>query len=186
MADVVTCPDCGAENPSTKIKCGFCGRLLGAVEQAAAEERDARSLTPLKGGRRAEMRVDTTGERVTDITEQIATYTATVGGSGLLNAFVQHATAGIGIMETGSGSEADLNALLDRMMPPDDRYVHDHGAIGHGRDHLLPVFVSPSVTIPVDEGRPALGTWQRIVLIDTNVDNNERYLRLTFLSSRSE
>ena len=185
MANTLVCPDCGAENPDSKIKCGFCGRLLGQVAEAA-EPRDARSLTPLKGGRSAEVRIDTTGEGVTDITEQISVFTASVGGSGLLNAFVQHATAGIGIMEVGSGSEADLNALLDRVMPPDDRYVHDHGPTGHGRDHLVPLFISPSLSLPVDDGRPALGQWQRIVLVDTNSENNTRYLRLTFLAGKAE
>ena len=185
MANDVICPDCGAANPAAKIKCNFCGRMLAAVEEVA-EPRDARALTKLHGGRSADVRMDTTGERFTDITDQIGTFAASVGGNGLLHIFVQHATAGIGIMEVGSGSEADLGALLDRMMPPDDRYVHEHGAMGHGRDHLLPMFIAPFTSIPIEDGRPALGPWQRLVLVDTNVDNNERHLRLTFLSTDRE
>jgi thiamine phosphate synthase YjbQ (UPF0047 family) len=83
-------------------------------------------------------------------------------------------------METGSGSEADLDELLDRLLPRDDRYRHAHGSRGHGADHLLPVLVSPSLVLPVLDGRPALGTWQRVVLVDLNADNPRRKLRLSF------
>jgi secondary thiamine-phosphate synthase enzyme len=101
---------------------------------------------------------------------------------GLVNVFVPHATAGIALMETGSGSEADLNDALDRLLPRDDRYRHAHGSPGHGADHVLPAFVSPSVTLPVLGGRPALGTWQSVVLVDLNVDNPQRKVRFSFLS----
>jgi thiamine phosphate synthase YjbQ (UPF0047 family) len=84
-------------------------------------------------------------------------------------------------MEVGSGSEQDLEAALDRLLPRDDRYLHRHGSPGHGADHLLPVFVSPSLVVPVLDGRPALGTWQRIVLVDPNTDNPDRQVRLCFL-----
>ena len=84
-------------------------------------------------------------------------------------------------METGSGSEADLDELLDRLLPRDDRYRHAHGSPGHGADHLLPVLVSPSLVLPVLSGRIALGTWQRVVLVDLNADNPRRTLRLSFL-----
>ena len=84
-------------------------------------------------------------------------------------------------METGSGSEADVEDALDRILPPEDRYRHRHGATGHGRDHLLPVFVSPSLSIPVEDGRLLLGTWQSVVVIDPNRDNNTRRVRLSFL-----
>ena len=84
-------------------------------------------------------------------------------------------------METGSGSEADLDELLDRLLPRDDRYRHSHGSPGHGADHLVPVLVSPSLVLPVLSGRIALGTWQRVVLVDLNADNPRRTLRLSFL-----
>jgi len=103
-------------------------------------------------------------------------------GDGLLSVFVPHATAGVALMETGSGSEADLEELLGRLLPRDDRYRHRHGAPGHGADHLLPVLVGPSVVIPVKGGRPQLGTWQSVVLVDFNVDNPRRSVRLSFLA----
>jgi secondary thiamine-phosphate synthase enzyme len=102
-------------------------------------------------------------------------------GDGLVHVFVPHATAGVALMELGSGSEPDLAELLGRLLPRDDRYQHRHGSPGHGADHLLPVLVSPSLSIPVEGGRPLLGTWQSVVLVDLNRDNPQRRVRLSFL-----
>ncbi len=123
----------------------------------------------------------TTGSRaVTDVTDAVTSFCGG-RGDGLLNLFAPHATAGLGLMELGSGSESDLAAALSRLLPRDDRYGHRHGSPGHGADHLLPVLVSPSLTIPVLDGRPRLGVWQRVVMVDTNADNPSRELRLSFL-----
>lgn len=103
-------------------------------------------------------------------------------GDGLLSVFVPHATAGVVIMELGAGSEQDLDAALDRLLPRDDRYRHRHGSPGHGADHVLPLLVSPSITVPVVEGRLALGTWQSIALLDPNPDNDERSVLLGFIA----
>lgn len=132
--------------------------------------------------RSSELEVDTHDRRVVDITNDVAAFCSD-GGDGLVNVFVPHATAGVAVMETGSGSEADLDELLGRLLPRDGRYVHHHGSAGHGGDHLLPVLVSPSLTIPVAGGRPRLGTWQRIVLVDPNRDNNLRTVRLSFVEA---
>jgi secondary thiamine-phosphate synthase enzyme len=103
-------------------------------------------------------------------------------GDGLLNVFVPHATAGVVVMELGAGSEEDLLATLERLLPRDDRWRHRHGSPGHGADHVLPLLVSPSVTIPVVDGRLQLGTWQSVALVDTNADNTTRRVRLTFIA----
>lgn len=122
-----------------------------------------------------------TGDRVvTDLTED-ATRFCEGRGSGLLHVFVPHATAGVALVETGAGSEQDLVTVLDHVLPRDLAYQHAHGTPGHGRDHVLPAFVSPSLSVPVLDGRLALGTWQSIVLVDTNVDNPDRKVRLSFL-----
>jgi secondary thiamine-phosphate synthase enzyme len=127
-----------------------------------------------------ELSIDTKAREVTDLTDAADRFV--VGkGDGLLQIFAPHATAGIALMETGSGSESDLAATLEALLPRDDRYRHRHGSPGHGADHLLPVFVCPSLTVPVLGGRLALGTWQRIVLIDLNRDNPRRQVRLSFL-----
>ena len=128
-----------------------------------------------------DLRIDTSRRRVVDVTDEAAALARVAGGDGLLNVFVPHATAGVAIMETGSGSEPDLVEALERLLPRDDRYRHHHGSTGHGADHLLPVLVSPSVTVPVRRGRLELGVWQRLVVVDLNPDNPERTLRLSFL-----
>jgi secondary thiamine-phosphate synthase enzyme len=131
--------------------------------------------------RSVELELDTTGRRVIDVTGDVARFAAEQGGDGLLHAFVPHATAGLALMETGSGSERDLEEVLERLLPRDDRYAHRHGSTGHGGDHLLPVFVSPSLMLPVLAGLPALGTWQSVVIVDPNRENNRRRLRLSFV-----
>jgi secondary thiamine-phosphate synthase enzyme len=123
-----------------------------------------------------------TGSRpvVKDLTAQCSRF-ANGLGDGLLSVFVPHATAGVALIETGSGSEEDLLALIDSLAPPDAPWRHRHGSPGHGRSHVLPALVSPSVVVPVMGGQMALGTWQSICLVDTNVDNPEREVILSFL-----
>ncbi|MFI8369461.1 YjbQ family protein [Streptomyces sp. NPDC085466] len=127
----------------------------------------------------------TTGSRetVTDLTkvcEDFLTEAAT-GRDGLLNLFVPHATAGLAVLETGAGSDSDLLSTLHHLLPADDRWQHRHGSPGHGRDHVLPAFLPPHATLPVLAGRLTLGTWQSVCLVDTNKDNPERQVRLSFL-----
>jgi secondary thiamine-phosphate synthase enzyme len=117
---------------------------------------------------------------VSDLTQKCADFVS-AEQDGLLNVFVPHATAGIAILETGAGSDEDLLAALDDLLPADTRWRHRHGSPGHGRDHVLPAFVPPHATVPVLAGRIQLGTWQSICLVDTNIDNGERQVRLTFL-----
>jgi len=131
--------------------------------------------------RSVELSVDTRGRRVVDITDDVRRFVGETGGDGLIHVFLPHATAGLALMETGSGSEGDLEEVLDRLLPRDDRYRHRHGSTGHGGDHLLPVFVSPSLSLPVQKGRLALGTWQSVVIVDPNRENNQRTVRLSFL-----
>ncbi len=127
-----------------------------------------------------EIGVDTSRQRIVDLTHELERF-CTGRGDGLVHAFVPHATAGLALMEMGSGSEADLVAALDRLLPRPGTYNHSHGSPGHGADHLLPVLVGPSVVLPVLAGRVALGTWQSLVLVDLNVDNPRRHVRFSFL-----
>jgi secondary thiamine-phosphate synthase enzyme len=128
----------------------------------------------------AEISLETRGNQVVDLTAEAARFCRS-RGDGLLSVFAPHATAGVALMELGSGSEPDLAEALERLLPRDDRYRHRHGSRGHGADHLLPVFVSPSLVIPVVGGQMALGTWQSLVLVDLNADNPQRRVRLSFL-----
>lgn len=132
--------------------------------------------------------VDTSRRRIVDLTDAVRSF---CGGhqDGLCNVFVPHATAGVAIIETGAGSDDDsprkLGAHVDsleRLLPRDDRYRHAHGSAGHGADHVLPALIAPSVTVPVQGGKPLLGTWQSVVLVDLNRDNPRRSVRLSFLN----
>lgn len=130
--------------------------------------------------RHEDISIDTGSRLVTDITNIVERF-VDGHGDGLVNVFAPHATAGLALMETGSGSERDLVEALARLLPRDDRYRHRHGSAGHGADHLLPVLIAPSLTLPVRGGRMQLGTWQRVVLVDLNADNPRRSVRLSFL-----
>jgi secondary thiamine-phosphate synthase enzyme len=127
--------------------------------------------------------VDTTDRRVTDITDKVLSFAQEAAADGLLSVFVAHATAGLAVMETGAGSERDLEDAIDRILPRDDRYGHRHGSTGHGADHLLPAFISPSLVLPVIDGRVELGTWQRVVLVDPNRENNRRQVVLSLVEA---
>ena len=120
---------------------------------------------------------------VQDITRQCSKFAreSASDGDGLLHVFVPHATAGVAILELGAGSDTDLLAALDDLLPADDRWRHQHGSRGHGRSHVLPAIVPPSVTVPVVGGRLALGTWQSVAIVDLNVDNRDRQVRLSFV-----
>jgi secondary thiamine-phosphate synthase enzyme len=124
-----------------------------------------------------------TGNRpvVADITSEAEDF-ARGRGDGLLHVFVPHATAGVAIIETGAGSDDDLLAAIDELLPAEDKWRHRHGSRGHGRDHVLPAWIPPYATLPVIGGRIALGTWQSICLVDPNGDNPERQVRFSFLN----
>lgn len=127
------------------------------------------------------LELDTASSRFLDLTQAARRFLGDVSDDGLLHVFAPHATAGIALIETGSGTERDLEQLIDRILPPNATYVHSHGSPGHGRDHVLPALVAPSLTVPVIEGELQLGTWQSIVFVDTNRDNPRRKVRLSFV-----
>jgi secondary thiamine-phosphate synthase enzyme len=128
-----------------------------------------------------ELRLETSGRSALDITADVKRF-CTGRGDGLCSVFAPHATAGLALLETGSGSDEDLFETLGALLPRDDRYRHRHGSPGHGADHLLPALISPSLVIPVLGGQLALGTWQSVVFVDTNRDNPHRRVRLSFLT----
>jgi secondary thiamine-phosphate synthase enzyme len=132
--------------------------------------------------RSEEIEIRTGGtERVVDLTRRIAEFCRDEQ-DGLVNVWVPHATAGVAVIETGAGSDDDLLEALRTLLPGDDRWSHRHGSPGHGRDHVLPAIIAPSMSVPVLGGRMALGTWQSVCLVDTNVDNAVRTVRLSFLA----
>ena len=128
-----------------------------------------------------ELSLNTAGRKLIDLSDEVESF-CRGEGDGLVHVFAPHATAGLALIETGAGSEDDLEDLLDRLLPRDDRYRHAHGSPGHGADHLLPAIVSPSLVLPVMDGRVGLGTWQHVVLVDLNDDNPRRKVRLSFVT----
>ena len=130
-----------------------------------------------------ELTIDTgRAAALVDLTGDCARFLDEIGATdGLLTVFVPHATAGVVVVELGAGTDADLLAALDRLLPRDERWVHAHGSRGHGADHVLPLLASPSLVVPVVGGRMMLGTWQSVALLDPNRDNAHRSVRLTFL-----
>ena len=169
--------NCSPENvgPGGSLRDGLQpeGPAFGGTGEQRSEVRAMRSET---------RSYDTSRTRFTDITRDLASFVAAQGADGLVSVFVPHATAGLALMETGSGSERDLEGALERLLPRDARYAHSHGSPGHGADHLLPAFLSPSLTIPVVDGEMALGTWQSVVLVDLNRDNPRREVRFSMLA----
>jgi secondary thiamine-phosphate synthase enzyme len=127
------------------------------------------------------LEIDSSRRRIVDLTEKVREFCA-AHEDGLCNVFVPHATAGVAIIETGAGSDDDLVETLENLLPRDDRYRHAHGSPGHGADHVLPALIAPSVTVPVQDGQPLLGTWQSVVLVDLNRDNPRRSVRLSFIN----
>ena len=126
--------------------------------------------------------VDTGGRTVTEITDRVQAFAHQGDQDGLLSVFVPHATCGLALIETGAGSEGDLEDAIERLLPRDERYAHRHGSPGHGADHVLPAFVSSSLILPVHGGQVVLGTWQRVVIVDTNRENNTRTVVLSLLT----
>jgi secondary thiamine-phosphate synthase enzyme len=120
-------------------------------------------------------------ETVVDLTADAAGFVSGLG-DGLLTVFVPHATAGVAVLELGAGSDEDLLAVLGELLPADERYRHRHGSTGHGRSHVMPALIAPSVVVPVIKGRLTLGTWQSIALVDLNIDNGTRDVRLAFVA----
>jgi secondary thiamine-phosphate synthase enzyme len=130
-----------------------------------------------------EIRLTTGREWAVDVTGEVSQFVREQGGDGLCHVFLPHATAGLALIELGSGTEDDLEAAVGRLLPRDDRYRHAHGSRGHGADHVLPALISPSLVLAVRSSALVLGTWQRVVVVDPNVDNPERTLLLHFVPS---
>jgi secondary thiamine-phosphate synthase enzyme len=131
---------------------------------------DTRVIEVRTGGRPA----------VVDITPGVSAFCDS-RGDGLLSVFTPHSTCGLAMIEVGAGSDHDLVSVLESIFPTPGDWLHRHGSPGHGGDHVMPALISPSLVVPVLGGRPALGVWQSVVLVDPNRDNPVRKVRLSFL-----
>lgn len=170
---------------ATAATAAVAGRHLLSALRALPARWSVGSAAAYAAGMRSTLIAVRTGntETVRDITGECSEFVRQAGGDGLLHVFVPHATAGVAIIELGAHSDDDLLAALRDLLPADDRWRHAHGSRGHGRSHVLPALIAPYATVPVLDGELALGTWQSLALVDVNVDNPDRQVRLSFLAS---
>jgi secondary thiamine-phosphate synthase enzyme len=131
------------------------------------------------------LRLQTLGHgHIVDLTEGVErVVAASAVEHGLVTVFAVGATLAVTTMEYEPGGVSDLQALLDRLIPAEGDYEHNrlnHDTNSHA--HLRAAVIGPSETIPVVDGRPALGTWQQIVLIDFDDRPRERTINVQVLS----
>jgi secondary thiamine-phosphate synthase enzyme len=115
------------------------------------------------------LRLSTEGHgEVVDITEGVRTLVARSGvQTGVAAVFAVGATVAVTTIEHEPGAIADLQALLDRLIPAGAGYRHDAlNADTNAHAHLRAALIGPSESIPVVDGEMGLGTWQQIVLLD--------------------
>jgi len=94
---------------------------------------------------------------------------------GIANVFVVGSTAGLTTIEYEPGLEKDLKAFFEKVIPRDIKYSHEerwHDDNGHS--HIRASLLKPNLSVPVIENKPALGTWQQIVLVDFDTRPRER------------
>lgn len=131
------------------------------------------------------LRMDTPGNgEIVDLTEGVRRIVATCDiDRGLVTVFVTGSTAAVTTMEHEPGGISDLQALLDRLIPPSGDYEHNrlnHDTNAHA--HLRAAVIGPSETIPLVDGTLALGTWQQIVLIDFDDRPRRRMVTVQIVS----
>jgi secondary thiamine-phosphate synthase enzyme len=100
--------------------------------------------------------------------------------TGIAQVFNIGSTAAIGTIEFEPGLERDLPELLDRLIPPSRQYGHEQAwHDGNGHSHLQATWLGPSVSVPIADGRPVLGTWQQIFHLECDVKPRRRTIVVT-------
>ena len=124
----------------------------------------------------------TSGHRdMHDITAQVAAIVKRSGiRTGITHVFNVGSTATVGTIEYESGLEADLPAMLDRLIPPSRQYGHEQAwHDGNGHSHLQATLMGPSLTVPVADGKLVLGTWQQLFHLECDVKPRDREIVVT-------
>jgi secondary thiamine-phosphate synthase enzyme len=118
-----------------------------------------------------------------ELTEKVSLIVAASGiRSGTVNVFNIGSTATVGTIEFEPGLERDLPELLDRLIPPSRNYAHEQAwHDGNGHSHLQATLLGPSLTVPVANGKPILGTWQQIFHLECDVRGRQRTVVVTVL-----
>jgi secondary thiamine-phosphate synthase enzyme len=91
-------------------------------------------------------------------------------------------TAALGTIEFEPGLEEDLPAMLDRLIPASRDYGHERAwHDGNGHSHLQATLLGPSLTVPIEEGRLVLGTWQQVFLLECDIRPRQRTVAVTVI-----
>jgi secondary thiamine-phosphate synthase enzyme len=130
--------------------------------------------------------VRTRGQGFTDITAGVSDWLASIGaGDGLLTLFIAHTSASLTIQENADPDvRHDLKAALERLAPESGSYRHSIEGPDDMPAHIKSMLTSVSLSIPVIEGRTALGTWQGIYVIEHRAQPHDRKLELHFIGVR--
>ena len=126
----------------------------------------------------------TTGHgQMSDVTNQVVKIVGRSGvKTGIVHVFCVGSTAAVGTIEFEPGLERDLPEMLDRLIPPSRNYGHElawHD--GNGHSHLQATLLGPSLSVPVADGKPVLGTWQQIIHLECDVRSRRRTVMVTVL-----
>ncbi len=130
--------------------------------------------------------IETTGHgHMTDLTAEVTRIVAESGiGTGIVHVFNVGSTAAIGAIEFEPGLMDDLPQILDGLMPPSREYGHEQAwHDGNGHSHLQATVLGPSITLPVADGRPVLGTWQQIIHLECDVRPRTRNIVITVVGA---
>jgi secondary thiamine-phosphate synthase enzyme len=132
--------------------------------------------------RQEQINFDTTGHRqMDDLTDKVAAIAERSGiKTGIVQVCCVGSTAVVGTIEFEPGLEHDLPEMLDRLIPPSREYGHEHAwHDGNGHSHLQATLMGPSLSVPVAEGKPVLGTWQQIFHLECDVRPRQRTVVVT-------
>ena len=127
---------------------------------------------------------ETSGHRhMTDVTDRVAAIVAHSGfKTGIVQVFCVGSTAAVGAIEFEPGLQRDLPEMLDRLIPSSPDYGHEQAwHDGNGHSHLQATLLGPSLSVPVADGRPVLGTWQQIVHLECDVRPRRRTVIVTVI-----
>jgi secondary thiamine-phosphate synthase enzyme len=118
-----------------------------------------------------------------NLTDEVTRIVARAGfKTGIAQVFVVGSTGAVGTIEFEPGLEKDLPQMLDRLMPPSREYSHEQAwHDGNGHSHLQATLLGPSLTIPVSDGKPVLGTWQQIIHLECDVRPRDRSIVVTMM-----
>jgi secondary thiamine-phosphate synthase enzyme len=116
-----------------------------------------------------------------DITDAVAkAVQASRVKTGMVNVFNLGSTAAVGTIEFEPGLQKDMPAILDQLIPPSRDYGHEQAwHDGNGHSHLQATLLGPSLTVPISEGKPVLGTWQQIFHLECDVRGRQRTVLVT-------